>query len=76
MSRARDENASPLGRNAFLAPSLTRPHVACHEHSLITHTLNIIKKASEKILIHWDNSKVQNTVSLNPTLILFPPVVC
>lgn len=40
--------------------------------TLITHTLNITKKVSEMILIHWDNSKGHNTVSLNPTLTLSP----
>lgn len=71
VSGGRDENASPLGRNAFLAPwpDLTRPVMS----TLITHTLNITKKVSEMILIHWDNSKGQNTVSLNPTLTLYPP---
>lgn len=52
-----------------LWPDLTRPVMS----TLITHTLNITKKVSEMILIHWDNSKGQNTVSLNPTLTLYPP---
>lgn len=61
VSRERDENTSPRGRNFFLSPSVARSHMACCEHSLIT-PLTLSRK-----LVKWSGS----TGTIQKSRILF-----